>query len=214
MKNKIKSYLVFTSEIYRVIAFVLVPVALILMQIWLPFVDLFLRTLFTALIYSFAEVMLDYWVFGSIAVKGGTQLEYIKTSKRGVDIIRTALVVDMVRQLISTVLLFIATIAVHACMGGTFETEIEQIVLNLLLVVFTYFVIVSELTIARHLDGLQVNLIISCFTSLILLLVMFFARFNGYIALAVMIVLSVVSSILGVKMILKRVKESYYDKTA
>lgn len=214
MKKKIKNYLVFTSRIYRLITFVLVPVALILVQIILPLEDMVLRTFFIALLYPIAEVVADYWVFGGIAVRGTAQAEYIKTSERGISIIRTALVADMLRWLVTTVLLFVACMAVHACMGGTIEPDENHLVTNLLLIVTAYFSIVSECTIVRHLDGLQANLLVSCFATPILLVVMYLGFYQIYLTLAVMLLLSVVSSILGVKMVLKRVKESYYDKAA
>lgn len=214
MKKKIKSYLVFTSVLYRLLLFVLVPLAIIIVQALLRTEDLLLMTIINAMIYPVVEVVLDYWVFGGIAVKGGTQLEYIKSSKRGVGVIGTALGVDMARQFFTTILLFVANIVILMCQGGTFELNAKQIAMNLLMVVFTYFLIVTELTIVRHLDSLQLNLIISCFAPLVLFGVMVLAMLNVYVMLAVLVALSMVSSILGVKLILKRVKESYYDKTA
>lgn len=214
MKKKIKNYLVFTSRIYRLLTFVLVPAALILLQIILPLENMVLRTFFIALLYPVAEVVADYWVFGGIAVKRTAQAEYIKTSERGISIIRTALVTDMLRWLVTMVLLFIVCMAVHVCMGGTLELDKNHLVTNLLLIVTAYFMIVSECTIVRHLDGLQANLLVACYASVILPGVMYVGVYQVYIALALMLLLSVVSSILGVKMVIKRVEESYYDKTA
>lgn len=81
MKKKITSYLVFTSGLYRLLLFVLVPIVITIAQILLHFDDYFLMTYLVAILFPVAEVFLDYWVFGGIAVKGGTHLEYLKSSK-------------------------------------------------------------------------------------------------------------------------------------
>ena len=214
MRKKVKSYFIFTSRLYRWVLFAIVPALLVMVQIVLHLDSLFLMTLINAIVYACAEILLDYWVFGGIAVKGGTQLEYIKTSGRGVGVIGTALSVDMVRQFFMTIVLLVANIVILVCQGGTIECSPNQIAIVLVLPVMAYFITVTELTIIRHLDSLQVNLLASYFVPFLFAGGIALAVLNAYVVLAVLVVLSIVSSILGVKLILKRVKESYYDRTA
>ena len=214
MMKKIKSYLVFTSGLYRVLLFLLVPVAITILQILLHFEDYFLMTYLIAILYSLAEVFLDYWAFGGIAVKGGTQLEYLKSSKRGVGVVGTALSVNMVRQFLTTVLLFVISGVVLFCQGGMIELGAKQIMTYIDVFLLTYFMIVTELTIVRHLDNMMMNLSIGSLAYFPMTGLMILIAWKSNVMLPVMLILSVASSILGVKLILKRVRESYYDKTA
>ena len=214
MKKKITSYLVFTSGLYRLLLFVLVPIVITIAQILLHFDDYFLMTYLVAILFPGAEVFLDYWVFGGIAVKGGTHLEYLKSSKRGVEIMGNALRVNMARQFLATVLLFVISGVVLLCQGGMIELGARQIMTYIDILLLTYFMIVTEITIVRHLDGVLIGLSVSCFAFLPMIGLLFLIAWQSYVMLPVMVILSAISSVLGVRLILKRVKESYYDKTA
>lgn len=214
MKNKIQSYLVFTSGVYRWLLFALVPAVITIAQILLHAGDYFLMTYLIAILFPIAEVFLDYWVFGGIAVKGGTQLEYLKSSKRGAGVIGTALTVDMIRQFLVTVLLFVVSGVVLVCQGGVIEHGAKQIITYIDMLFLTYFMIAIELIIVRHLDSIMMNLAISCLAYLPMMGLLCLIAWQSYIMLPVMVVLCVLSSVFGVKLILRRVKESYYDKTA
>lgn len=100
----IKSYLVFTSCLYRLVMFLLLPAAC---------VGACLLgccygggragggiLVLTVLLLPAAEILLDIWVFPGIQRSDPTRLECLKTSGRGRDVMRRALIADMVRKLI------------------------------------------------------------------------------------------------------------------
>lgn len=212
MKSRIKSYLVFTSRLYRLVLFVGVPIVILLLQFLLREPDYFLVALLTILGLVSAEICLDYWAFGGIAVKGGTQLEYLKSSKRGVGVVGTALGVNMARQFLTGVLLFGVSAAITVCRGGMIETGARWISIYTDILLLGYVLITISLTAVRYFDGIAVNLVAVSICCLVLTGGLILIALSPYIMLAVLAVLAGVTSCLGVWLVVRRVKESYYDK--
>lgn len=104
MKKALKSYLVFTSCLYRLVMFAVLPAA------WLGVCLCICGNLgsrvgngvlmVTALFLPMAETVSDGWLFAGMQTSGQTQLDYLKTSGRGKGIMRRALIMDMLRKLI------------------------------------------------------------------------------------------------------------------
>lgn len=213
MKKKIKSYLVFTTGLYRVATFLLVPLAVLGLQILAAPTDFFLVTYITIVVLTPAEVLLDYWVFGGIAMKNGGQLEYLKTSDRGRSLIKTALTVDMARQFLAGVLLCATGGVIYLWRNGMVFPGMREFICGIDLLLLGYFFIVTELTIARHFDGLMVNLGIATIGSGFMVGGIYLIARNAYVMLGVLAILSVAMSAVGVKLVMKRVEEGYYDQT-
>lgn len=213
MKNAIKSYLVFTTGLCRVVTFVLVPLLAVAVQ-WLIRPQNFMTaSILNALVLVSAELMLDYWVFGGIAVKNVKQMEYLKTSPKGRRIMRMALIADMVRQFLAGVVLFAFGIAFCLCRGSVTSWESGRLAEGIAVLLFAYALTVTGITIARHFDGMAANMMIAMAAYVILTAGIFLILDATYVMLAVSLALSVAASIFGVWKVMKRVEEGYYDQT-
>lgn len=214
MKRKVRSYLVFTSRTYRLLMFLLVPIALVLLQSFLHPGTFIAAVYLTAVLLTLAEVILDYWVFGGTAVKDGGQLEYLKSSARGRAVIRDALAVNMQRQFLEGVLLLLLCVGSFWLRGDGQFPGTEMLLYCLDALFLGYFFTVAELTIARFFDGIMVNVGIACIGCWVMAGGIYLIMVNNRGMLALLLLLSAAASVIGVKVIMGRVEESYYDKTA
>lgn len=213
MKNAIKSYLVFTTGLCRVVTFVLVPLLAVAVQ-WLIRPQNFMTvSILNALVLVSAELMLDYWVFGGIAVKNVKQMEYLKTSPKGRRIMRMALIADMVRQFLAGVVLFAFGIAFCLCRGSVTSWESSRLAEGIAVLLFAYALTVTGITIARHFDGMAVNMMIATAAYVILTAGSVLILGATYVMLAVSLAFAAAASIFGVWKVMKRVEEGYYDQT-
>ena len=222
MGKGMKSYLVFTTGIYRLFLFVVVPVAAVAIQALLMlFTDsggaVGAGMILSALTMMVAEGVLDYWAFGGIAVKGGSSLEYLKTSVKGREMVRSALRYDMLRTFVEcAAVLGLSMIFGDVIRGGlgTLMQSIDRfrIVFFSLLVLDEFFVAVSMKLITRHFDNFQVNTCVASLGGLVFLPLIGAADQNRYLVLVLLAILSVSVSFLSLRKIMKRVEGSYYDK--
>ncbi len=115
MKRIIKSYLVFTSLIYRIVMFIVMPVVMIAVILWqggvfggvgslnLYEVPDVVVSMVVMLSLPMVEIVSDTWMFGGIQSKGADKLEYLKTSSIGMQVLRRALSIDLLRKFLSAV---------------------------------------------------------------------------------------------------------------
>lgn len=211
MRNCIKSYHVFLSaRLFQVLLYVLyLPV---MMFITLIFVcasvefgyGISMGYQLTANLVFLGELAWGYLIFGGIAAKDTNKLEYIKTSAKGLHILKKAMVVDAIRRVIwITVIqwlpLFVAMekpdesiwmanamVILCAELGCLFVRKSSSTVL--------FFVVaVGGTTILPFLSGLAMIIdhwvwpIILCY------------------------VLAVVVMVLNSKMVMKKARDSFYD---
>ena len=205
MKNIMKSYLIFTTPVYRLLTFFAVPVGLIGLLLFFGSGKTGVEVFLAALMFSFAEVSLDYWVFGGIAVKGGAQMEYLKSSGRGMRLLRTALAVNMARQLLGLILIILA-MRVGFGNRGNVLWSVDAVLLG-------YLFIVAGTAIARFFDGIGVNMGISCIAFFPMTACVWLIVFHSVLMLAILLPLSAAVSAAGVNVVMKRIKEGYYDQT-
>lgn len=213
MKRKVKSYLVFTPQFYRLLMFFLIPLGLLALQILLPIKEFVLVPYVTVLLLVFAEVVLDFWVFGGIAVKDGRQLDYLKTSKRGMNFIKDVLSVNMIRQFLESALLLVFG-------GGIFWLKNKEsffgegrLLYCLAALVLGYFFTVTELTIARFFDGLMINVGIAVVGAWLMGIAIYLISLNCKVMAGVLLSGAIAVSVVDIKVIMKRLEESYYDQT-
>ena len=103
MKHRIKSYLVFTSFIYRICMFLAVPVIVTGIALWSVGRFGNAAMIFAAVLLPMVEIISDTWLFGGIQTKDMDKLDYLKTSHRGMEILRNALSMDMARNLLTAI---------------------------------------------------------------------------------------------------------------
>lgn len=230
MKRGIKSYLAFTSGAYRLILFVLVPLAVIGLNVGLAVYtrkthlsgagsskdilgEMNVIMFMAASLMMFAEVLLDNMAFGGIAVKRSQSLDYMKASPKGRQLMRRALRTDLVRMLLESIVVLILSRVAWWVIGEIAGFWRKQdIVLMLALVACQYFVTVTALIVTRHYDMWGVNMLAVYLGFLVLLALVILSWMNSFAILAVMTALSVAVSIFSQWKIMRRVEASFYDK--
>lgn len=224
MKRGMRSYLVFTSDAYRWILFIAVPVVIIGLNTALAWnvrritlaetyflADL--MVLLTTELLMTAEVFLDGWTFGGIAVKGSGSLDCIKASPRGRKLVRAALRTDLLRMLAESaivVALSRAAWTVARNLGGLWD--LRGIAMILAMIACQYFFTVTVLLVARHFDSFGVSMMAVWLACWMMLPLFLLARLSSFWMLGVFTALSVAASVLSQWKIMRRVEEGFYDK--
>lgn len=212
MREKIKSYLVFTSLIYRLMMYALLPLLLVVFQfMFLKIMDgSGVPIIVMALI--FVEIVADNWFLGGIQEKNAEKIDYLKTSPRGMKVMENALVMDFVRRFLAAVVIFGICNLLSRLFGG--EDDFQSVGVLLFSILVTYSLSVLGTLIARFGSYLWVSLIIGYFAAIIGLICCIFLMFGASIMMlnTILAVLAIIVSILAVKIAMKRVKGGYYDK--
>lgn len=106
----VRRYKVFTPRLYLSLVLFIIPVAAFGVQVLFERLGL-LSTIAAYWLFLIADIFGDYWVFGGICSKSSARLEYMKSSFYGSKVMRTGIVMDLVRRLLWMLLLC------GACMG-------------------------------------------------------------------------------------------------
>ncbi len=211
MGKRMKSYLVFTGLGYRVVMFIVIPVVLTIFGTALSILFDFPGYLLSAYMLPTIEIMADAFVFEGIASKKIAHLEYLKTSKRGIKLMRDALQGGMIRMLISSAVLLCVNHLIYLGIAGE-SWNMNSVFVLLWFCVFIYVIAMSMLVIARFFISAQVNYILGFFGVLLELLVLWFGK-NLYVSFVILVIIGIAVSVFSVKIVEKRMRESYYDKT-
>lgn len=211
MKKMLKSYLVFVPMLCRVILFLLIPVLLIALQIWIAPLDMFYTSSYLMLlILMLVQIILDNWVFGGIATKNVRQPEYLKSSTHGMTLIKHALAAD-------TICGFVESVMVVLIGAGAYVTRVSLPDGKEILAVFTLLFFANALTsltllVVRFFDGIMASMM-AAFISEIIFGGIFLITPHGAVWLLVAgVLLAVVFGTLGVKVMVRRLEDSYYDE--
>ena len=214
MRRMIRSYLALTPFLYRLVLFVLIPIAVIAIQQLFPMEDAVLCTFFITLIMVFVEILLDYWVFGGISTRDGAKIEYLKTSNCGIKLMKNALTINMVRQLHESSVMTIVSVILFLALNRGESLRAKDVLVSTNLLMLEYVVVITLLTVARFFDGWQVNMFISYAGVILMLGGCYLVGKHVTIMFVLLVVSALLVSALSVNMALKRVRESYYDKAA
>ncbi|MBO5069131.1 MAG: hypothetical protein J6C37_02035 [Roseburia sp.] len=212
MIRKIKSYLIFTPVFYRWLMFLMVPAGTIGLQWLIEPIDLFMTGYINVMIWVMVEIISDNWVFGGMAVAGGKQWEYVKTSKRGMPIVENALGVNMARQFLEGMIIFIAGWAFFSLRNGRGFSDVGELIIYVDMLLMAYFVIVAALSITRFFDSVLINTGTASLASILLVGGFALVAAWKYVMLVLLVILAAAVSVMGVKLIMWRVRESYYDR--
>lgn len=212
MGKRMKSYLVFTGLGYRIVVFAVVPVLLILFGSLSSVIFDFPGYLLAVSLLPAIEIAMDAFIFEGVASKKIAHLEYLKTSKHGSELMKQSLQGGILRMLFSSAVILIINYLVYH--GRTADIWNGKMLFQLLwFYVLAYIVSMGMIVIARFFMNAQINYTLGFLSFLVEILIMKFLK-NMYISFAILVVLGVVISIFSVKIVEKRIKESYYDKTA
>lgn len=240
MKRFLKSYLVFTSLIYRIVMFVIMPIAIIVATFLIGIILMWMDTepcVIVMLFLPMVEIVSDNWMFGGIQSKDVEKLDYLKTSGMGMNVLRRAHIIDLLRKFIWTVGIMGITycmlmiyrdlnspvlavinpedliIVDGGAVGLNYQTKdfISAFDWGSLMtaVLITYFFSVAGTVLARFGSMLWLNLMIAYLSEILIVVCILGATLKFIIPF---IILDVVISILAVRIVMKKVEGSYYDK--
>lgn len=229
MGKKIKSYLAFTSPLYRIAVYLLVPAGIVGIGLWAGGTFGEMGVMFATVLLPTAEILSDGWFLGGIQTKDAVKLDYLRTSGQGMKMLRSALIVDLIRKF------FTALGAILVCYlilrAGREWDEID-IVFSRVRVgmigmnaweegpILLYFVLISYLTsvlgtfLSRYSGTLWLSMIIGYgamqFASLCILLLIFL---NYIVVIDVFFcMISFGVSILAVRVAMKKVEGGSDDQ--
>lgn len=212
--KKIKCYLAFTTGIYRILLFLVMPVAVIGLQAVISEGDSFSGLLTAVALIASAEVLADGFSFAGIASREAGGMEYLKSSARGQKILCTALSVNLVRQLLEEVLILLACQGISSSYRGTALLEKGELSTFFMLALLGYFMTVSGVAAVRFFSNIMFSMGVLC-VEILPVLGILRLMMSSYTAAGVLLaVLTAAAGIGGIWFVMKRGRESYYDKTA
>ncbi len=220
-----KSYLVFTSAWYRLAVFLLMPTALIGLGLWVERMLWGGRgatgVIVAAVLLPIAEIVSDNWLFGGIQTKDSMRLEYLKTSGRGMEILRRALWVDLARKLLSALGIMALCRLAGTWMAaegtgygsGIMDWGLEAGIL-LYFTLLSYFVSTLGTFLSRFGDMLWMNLLVGYGAVFVMLFGLALLNLADIIFIIDIIcaVFGILISAVTVRTAMRRVERSYYDK--
>lgn len=210
MVKIIKGYLVFTSLFYRIVMFGILSLALIAMDILSAlFMGDDVRIVFVAIpfLILMVEIVADTWMFGGIQGKDAAKIDFLKTSPKGMGLLRNALVMDLVRRFCFLSGIMAACVLVNLALGvdmiGDDPARRLGVILALILSSYTVSVLC---TILARFGTMLWQSILACYLGFFLESVcvgFLIVLGHPYVWSFVYAVLAVGASILAVKVVMK-----------
>ena len=145
-----------------------------------------------------------------ITSKKTERLEYLKTSKHGIRLLKDAVIGDTICILLQQ---FIITLAVHILTGpAAWEKSSNKTIMIVLSFCVAFFFTMLGITVSRFFTLLQINWLIAYAASMATAIMALFGMKCPYVACGIFFLLGIGISIGSVFLVMKRTKESYYDK--
>lgn len=212
MKSYIESYhMFFPDKKFKLLLYLVYPLAvwtgLFIESIF--FDESFVIILTAASLIIIIECMADFFVFAGYARKDIGRNEYLKTSVKYTQLLKRALLSDVIRRFLSTLLIISVTSAVL------------KIPFNLAIFIFTSvnFFIAAALFVLRFFD------FFSAYNFITIVIVFIYTFFNVYVFFNIsalgrnifigistgLFILSILLIIFHIRNLFKVVKEEYYD---
>lgn len=215
----IKGYLAFTSFVYRIAMFGILPVVLIAVNIWAAvYMGDDVRVLLAAMpfVMVMVEILADTWMFGGIQGKTAARIDFLKTSPKGMGLLRKALIMDLVRRLLSFSGIMAACVLVNLAWGVEMfgGDAVKGLGVILSLILSSYAVSVLCIILARFGTMLWQSMLVGYLGLVIEAVCVGFliALGHPYVWGFVYAILAVGASVLAVKIVMKKVRGGYYDR--
>ena len=158
------------------------------------------------------EIVLDYFVFGGSASRETNRLEYLKTSVKGISLLKSSLMADAVRRFLSIAIIIAGSYFV-VVFGQ--KMDYRYTLLQLFMCILSVYLLVETgLLITRFFANMWINIAVFCILSNVAAAFgVFVFIWNIQIWAAVLLVLvGIGETIIDRRLILKRAEESYYDR--
>ncbi len=212
----VRSYLLFTPLLYRILMLVVLPVAVWIFAIFFC-VDAIIGTIMSAMIVCCVEIIADYWVFGGICTKEFPGLEFLKSSVRGRKIFRSAVTGDCVRKLIWSLVL-VAGPTILMILSGDREYAgigpVMQPIASLASGLLAYSTILLFQFIARHLINFALSMLMAYISATAgTLLAVAAVAWSPVGMLLIGVALSILLTAFTIWDLNRRMEGSYYDGT-
>lgn len=206
MKDYIESYhMFFPDKKFRFLLYLVYPLTVwALLYIESIFFDGSFILVFTAAeIIIAVECLADFFVFAGYARKQRGRNEYLKTSVKYIQLLKKAVLSDIVRRILSIILIISVTAAVLNV----------QLKLTIYLLISVYFFITAALFGLRFFD------FFAAYNFTTIIVVVLYMGFNIFIldknilivTSVILFILSLLLLILHTRILFRAVKEEYYD---
>lgn len=209
MKKIIKSYLVFTSFVYRIVVFLVVPVLSMCAGVYT--VSRFgemgeFGVMPAAVLLAAAEIISDNWLFSGLQAKEAEKMDFLKTSGFGMEMMQNALILDLLRKFLTALVVITACYLLKGMPGNPLR-----------MVLISYDVTVLGTFICRYWGSMWINV---CFgqaaTVLIPVCLLCMSQPDsgepGHGLSLLFLILGILISVLAVTKAMRKVKGGYYDK--
>lgn len=205
----IRSYLVFTSFVYRIGVLVAIPVALTVFSMLSS--DFIVTHVSVFSVWVFTEVFSDFWVFGGICSKEYVGFEYMKTSSRGRQVLKQAILGDCGRKILWIVFLELLLIGVGLC-SRTVNVDSINYICIIASVFLTHGCIMTGNLIGRYITFYPLIILIASGSMVLLIILQTVAMLLPVVMLVAGLCLSAGSGWLSTRNVMKKMEESYYDE--
>lgn len=220
MRRICKSYLVFTGFGYRLLTFWLMP--LLLLGIQTAAVSMGKNfSIILSLVMASIEAMADSWFLGGIQSKDADKMDFLKTSDKGMQVMKTALITDFLRRFVSMTVVFLLCCGIARLGGGKASaifSDCNTALLACALLLGYAFSVLATL-VGRFFSLFWINMLIAYTIPILGSVTMYLILSDPvYMNLAalfdiVLTVLGILLVALAVRTAMKKVEESYYDVT-
>ncbi len=149
------------------------------------------------------ELVLDSFVYGGLLAKDSNKLEYLKTSYRGISVLKKSLIVDKFRRLVTVILVFVMVCGVCN----------EQINIGQLMSLIFVTAIVMELGLLaiRHFSSFNWTLVLTMVAYSVGMAVGFLALRVAAIFAVLFLLLLVAVILVSNRITMKKAEGSFYD---
>jgi len=207
--------MVFATFWYKMIMFIIVPVALLGLQAASAAIFQGTGISVILLFLVLVETVGDTWFLGGIQEKGSENMDYLKTSPKGMEVLGSTLTVDLARRFLTAVVIYGLSELIVRGMGATGAGMRGM----LLAVLLTYDISVLGIFLARFASLLWLNLLCGYIGGIagfvILLAGTMMKSVSAAVAVpvyAALVILGAGFSVLAVKIPMLKMEGSYYDK--
>lgn len=212
-----KSYLVFTSRVYKIFVFLVVPVFLIIGDILMNYVLGMNLFIFLLMAMGAFEIMADNWFLGAFCSKEAEPMDFLKTSPKGDRVMQNVIVIDLVRRLVQLCLLAFIFYLIDMSASGSEQLAegINGFQIYIPAIFTSYCVSVFGTLITRFFTSIWLNFIVAYLSytveTVVFLLIGYLFDFSWVISVVV-IIASLVLSVPEVGLAIRKYRGGYYDK--
>lgn len=226
MKDAIRMYhLFFPRKCLIPLVYILYPLAAIAISgVWYAVPEFFgvyvLSVVCGVSAIVVVEYLLDTFMLFGIAAKDNKALEYMKTSARGVHLIQTGVWVDGFRRVVTTLVSLGVVYRMAGCYFANLDANVEDMgmtapdmVTFLQCVIMVLLFTEVGLVFTRRTRNVLINMLIVYLASAIACaLVIGVLQYATVVTVLISGIVLVAVMVIGRKLLVKRVRESYYDE--